>query len=312
MKYVYVGLAAAAVLLLGGSFIVLRHVMPSRYRPDVVAGATLIRVPDGQIRYELAGSGTETLLLLHGFQGNLNQWDPVWDRMGNCEVRRLRIDVPGFGDSRVDSRDYSLDAEGERIIRFLDALDIPRVTLAGTSMGGSLAAWIAAKHPDRVSGLVLFAPSGYPGSLSYPGLFGMLVRPGPLNALATRIAGSDLYARIFPNSMAVETLTLTASYGQAWRDALPRIQAPTLIAWSAGDTTALPFAAEGVQRAIAGSALLMLDATTRHSIPNSRPELAASILCSLARGADVRETVDESRQLLRMDEGLHPPQGRFK
>ena len=66
-----------------------------------------------------------------------------------------------------------------------------------------------------------------------------------------------------------------------------------------------PSAAPKVHAAIAGSALLMLDADTGHSSPNSRPELAAALLCGLATGSPPRDLFAGSiSAMLRTGEAL--------
>jgi pimeloyl-ACP methyl ester carboxylesterase len=286
-------LAAAGVLTVALTF-------PGRYAGGDHPDSRMTRLAGGPVRYVEAGTASpeHPLLLLHGYQGTLSQWDDTWARMQSCPLRRIRIDVPGFGHSIWESDDFSLDTQADRIVALLDQLGIERVTLSGTSMGGSLAAAVAARHPDRVAQLLLFAPSAYPGSLTYDGLFGVLVRPGIPNRIATGIAGTGLYRRLFPTNIATETLTLTASYDEHWAESLRRIRAPTLIAWSTGDRTADPSAAPKVHAAIAGSRLLMLDADTGHSIPNTRPELAAALLCALANGTPPADLLVGSRSAL--------------
>ena len=175
------------------------------------------------------------MLMLHGFNGELANWDDVWKRLADepCDARRVRLDLPGFGGSDWNSEDYGLSAQAARVIEFMDTLGIEEATLIGTSMGGSLAAWLAAEYPTRIRQRLLLAPSGYPGSLYYPGFYGALVKPGLLNQVTTWIARTGLYRAAFPRSKALQALTVTAGYGQLWADALARIEAPTVVAWSA-------------------------------------------------------------------------------
>ncbi len=294
------------LLVLGAAcLLVMARTFPGRYAGDPHPESRSLSLTGGPVRYveEGGSSAAPPLLLLHGYQGTLSQWNATWSRLQSCAVRRLRIDVPGFGHSVWNSSDFSLDAQADRVVAFLDARGIDRVTLAGTSMGASLAAAVAARHPQRVVQLALFAPSAYPGSLTYDGLYGVLVKPGAPNRIATRIAGTWLYRRLFPTNIAMETLTLTASYDEHWAAALGQIRAPTLIAWSRRDDTANPSAAPKVHAAISGSALLMLDDETGHSIPGARPELTAALLCELANGASPHDILtDPVRALLRPGE----------
>lgn len=277
------GIVIAAPLLLVGLS------MPSLRSPGPLPTERSLATPEGNWRYEEAGEGDSALLLLHGFNQGLDQWDGVWAQLSACGQRRIRVDLPGFAGSRFNNDDFSLPRQAERLLAFLDALGVRKVTLAGSSMGGSLAAWFAAKHPERVSQVALFAPSGYPEALTYPGLFGMLVQPGRLNQAATWIARTKPFSLLFPQSAAVQALTVTASYGQPWMEVLPQVRAPTLLVWSRVDPVASATTAESVARAIPHSTLLWLDASAGHSPPNTRPELVARLLCRLAQGSSPAE-----------------------
>jgi pimeloyl-ACP methyl ester carboxylesterase len=299
--------ACLVVALALGFVLLLALTLPGRYAGGAHPESRMLQLSGGLVRYVEEGeaSGDPPLLLLHGYQGTLSQWDETWAMLQSCPARRLRVDIPGFGLSVWDSRDFSLETQADRLAEFLDQLGIARVTLAGTSMGGSLAATIAARHPARVAQLALFAPSGYPDALTYDGLFGMLVKPGPLNRIATWITDTAIFRRAFPTTIAAETLTTTASYGQPWAESLQKIRAPTFIAWSTGDRTSRPWAASKVHEAIARSVLLTLDDATQHSVPNTRPELTATLLCRLALGATPEQLLDgAAKSLLRPGETL--------
>jgi pimeloyl-ACP methyl ester carboxylesterase len=295
-----------ALLVLGamGFVLLLTRAIPARFPGGDHPESRMVKLSRGPVRYVEEGepSHVPPLLLLHGYQGTLSQWNDTWEKLQTCPAHRIRIDIPGFGHSVWDSRDFSLDAQADRIVAFLDELDIARVTLAGTSMGGSLAATVAARHPERIAQLALFAPSGYPDALTYDGLFGMLVKPGPLNRTAMWVTDTWIYRRAFPNNVMAETLTTTASYGTSWAESLSDIRAPTLIAWSSADRTSSSWAARKVRDAIAGSVLLTLDDATEHSVPNTRPELTAALLCQLAMGATPEQSVSGASSLLRSGE----------
>jgi pimeloyl-ACP methyl ester carboxylesterase len=270
--------------------------------PDI-AGTQMARFEDGTIRYQDAGDGTHAILLLHGFNGHLGQWDGVWRELEDCACRRIRIDLPGFGDSTWQTDAFGVPEQAERVVALLDRLGVETVTLAGTSMGGSVAAAVAARHPDRVRSLVLVAPSGYPGSLVQSGLFGRMARPGFANRAATLVTRNPLFGLLYPHSRARQALSVTATYGRRWSELLSAIRAPTLIIWGRGDTTT-PYAYAGpVNRAIAGSALLSLDAETGHLLPAQRPELVARGIELMARGDAPDAAAALPQSLLRPGEG---------
>ena len=302
-------------LLTGCALLLLIAVLPlmlmARAAPSLPAliavdGARDASFPDGRIRYQDEGSGPDATVFLHGFNGQLGGWNGTWAAGTTCG-RRLRLDIPGYGGSDWRGDDYGLAAQARRVIALLDARGIERATLVGTSMGGSLAAYIAAYYPQRVTRLALLAPSGYTGSLRYHGVFGLMTRPGPVNAAARGLAATALFRRLFPRSRALQAASVTASYGPAWVAALGRIEAPTLIAWSRGDVGVSHTTALDVRNAIRGSALLWLDAATGHLIPQERAELVAALACRLAAGASPAEAVRTLPPgLLRAGEGLAP------
>jgi pimeloyl-ACP methyl ester carboxylesterase len=294
------------VVLAALPLLLLWWVTPSAPALIGVDRAQLAELDGGRIRYEEAGAGAGAVVFLHGFNGQLGHWNGVWTHLEGCG-RRLRLDVPGFGGSAWHTSEYGLAAQAQRVVALLDQRGVGRVTLVGTSMGGSLAAWIAARYPERVERLALLAPSGYTGALRYRGLFGLLVRPGRLNAWAAAIARSAPYRTLFPRSRALQALTVTASYGPRWVEALARIRAPTLIVWSRGDEGVSHTSALAVRGAIPGSTLLWLDEATDHLIPQMRPELIAALSCALAAGAAPEAAVRQlSPGLLRAGEGLAP------
>ncbi len=127
----------------------------------------ILQTAKGALHYHVAGDGPP-LLLLHGsgpgvsgwanFRGNL----PVFARDFTTYV----LDMPGFGKSYSPDANPMFAAPGA-VLDFLDGLGLGSLPIVGNSMGGAIAARIAAEHPDRVSrlmaiggvGLSLLSPS---------------------------------------------------------------------------------------------------------------------------------------------------------
>lgn len=70
-------------------------------------------------------------------------------------VRYDRLGV-GLSDRDVGPSDFSLEADLDCLGALLDGLGIDRATLMGGSSGASTAIAFAARHPERVEGLVLY------------------------------------------------------------------------------------------------------------------------------------------------------------
>lgn len=67
---------------------------------------------------------------------------------------------PGFGQSANNPRINSIQGYVDHYVELLDALNLERVDLVGSSLGGRMAAEFTAQHGDRVNKLVLVAPAG--------------------------------------------------------------------------------------------------------------------------------------------------------
>jgi pimeloyl-ACP methyl ester carboxylesterase len=120
-------------------------------------------------RERAAAQATEapTFLLLHGFTFNLSTWDPVLQRFASVG-RTVAYDQIPYGLSAKLSRGewsgpnpYAKEAAIEQLFSFLDARDIDRAVLVGSSSGGTLAMEAALARPQRVEALVLVAPWVY-------------------------------------------------------------------------------------------------------------------------------------------------------
>ena len=75
-----------------------------------------------------------------------------------ADFRVTAYDMVGHGWSDLPDRPYTIDVLCDHLIGLLDALDIASAHLSGESLGGWVAAWTAAHHPDRVGRLVLNTP----------------------------------------------------------------------------------------------------------------------------------------------------------
>jgi pimeloyl-ACP methyl ester carboxylesterase len=76
-------------------------------------------------------------------------------------LRTFALDAPGFGRSPALARDrYHPHALVALVPSVLDALEVERAVFIGYSWGGDLGCHLVARHPERLSGLVLL-DAGY-------------------------------------------------------------------------------------------------------------------------------------------------------
>jgi 2-hydroxy-6-oxo-octa-2,4-dienoate hydrolase len=133
----------------------------STERPEI--GATVVAAGI-TTNYLHAGSG-EPVVLLHGSGPGVTAY-ANWRLTIPALAQELAVfapDLVGFGfTERPDGVEYSMETWVGQVVGFLDALGLERVALVGNSFGGALALRVAARHPDRVSRLVLMGSVGVP------------------------------------------------------------------------------------------------------------------------------------------------------
>jgi pimeloyl-ACP methyl ester carboxylesterase/DNA-binding winged helix-turn-helix (wHTH) protein len=117
--------------------------------------------PDGtRLAYARVGTGPPLVRAAHWITHLDYDWQsPVWRHWLVDLARRhslVRYDERGCGLSDHDVRRFSLDAWVEDLETVVDAIGAERFPLVGVSQGGAVAIEYAARHPERVSALILF------------------------------------------------------------------------------------------------------------------------------------------------------------
>ena len=112
----------------------------------------------------LGRPGRTPIVFVHGLSYFSYDWLAVASALGN-ERECVAMDMRGFGDSGWSAHtDYSVPAMARDIANLLGHLGWTSAVLVGHSMGGRSTAYLAAKQPERVAGLVLvdYSPDNAP------------------------------------------------------------------------------------------------------------------------------------------------------
>ena len=105
-------------------------------------------------------SGHSPVLFVHGLGGNGGQWALQLDHLRRVR-RALAIDLRGHGESDpADDGDYGVAALAGDVAAAADHCTLRRFVLVGHSLGAAVAIAYAARHPERVAGLLLVDPNG--------------------------------------------------------------------------------------------------------------------------------------------------------
>jgi pimeloyl-ACP methyl ester carboxylesterase len=105
-----------------------------------------------------AGDGPP-VLLLHAGIADRRMWDGHLEPLAAAGHRVVALDLPGFGEAVAGPEPV---AHWEDVLATMDALEMNRVSIVGSSFGAQVALRIAAVSPERVDSLVLFSASAVP------------------------------------------------------------------------------------------------------------------------------------------------------
>ncbi|MEM0900505.1 MAG: alpha/beta hydrolase [Pseudomonadota bacterium] len=104
--------------------------------------------------------GRPPVVMIHGFASNIatNWINPGWfaafEKVG---MRSIAIDNRGHGksDKPHDDEAYHPEKMADDAVALLDHLNVEKAHIFGYSMGARISAFLALRHPSRVSSLVL-------------------------------------------------------------------------------------------------------------------------------------------------------------
>lgn len=243
----------------------------------------------------------EPLILIHGLADDHRAWRrTVPDLM--LRHRVVMYDLRGHGQTTLGKPDGSLRQLGEDLVSLLDTLEIERASVAGFSLGGTIAMRMAIDHPNRIRGLVLVATSSRVGRAAadwYRQRVDMVERNDPRLRATLDQDCADVYAQspgeldegllIRRQSTADPSGYGNACAAMAGLNAAPldpelhRISAPTLIVASELDQHCPPKAAAIIAAGIEGAAARVRLETipgAGHPIPVEKPRELAHVMTS--------------------------------
>lgn len=217
------------------------------------------------------GEGT-AILWIHGFPLASSIYEHQLAIRG---VRHVMPDLPGFGQSRPQGTDVSIDDYARMCVDLLDHRGIDRAVFAGLSMGGYICFAVARLAPQRMRGLILIdtretadtdeARKGRYESIEKVKKEG--VRPivdAMLPKMLTPDAPPEMRDRIreIMSSSSPEGVTAALRAMATRPDSTPllgEIRVPALVIVGEQDTITPPTDAERMAAAIAGARLVRID-----------------------------------------------------
>ncbi len=230
---------------------------------------------------------SQPLVFLHGAAGLLDD-DRFLAGLAAAGFWVHAPELPGYGASTgeetlEDMLDFTL--HGWDVV---DALGLDRPVLIGHSMGGMIAAEMAAVCPGRPRALELVAPNGlWDDDVPVVDLFSLLPFQFPQVLFADPAAGAALLTGGVdfddPDALTTFFVGNARRLGTAGKILFPipnrrlskrlyRVAAPTLVAWGTADRYMAPSYAERWAAAVPGASVQLIEGAG-HMVPYEEPEL---------------------------------------
>jgi len=241
------------------------------------------------------------LLLLNPLGTTLSFWDPLIGRLSEHNWV-VRFDIRGHGRSVGEVADYTISDLADDAVAVLDALEIPRAHVFGASMGGLVAAELAARYPTRVDRLVLASIGLRLGPDFWWHETIARAQVGGLPSVADHVQKmffSDDWSETFPDErkacrqMLVDTPVdayvagAQAILGADLRHVAPLIRAATLVIAGADDPVLRHHPSSDLLDAIPDSEAVEVSGA-RHRVLLEQPALLADVVCEFLADPDGR------------------------
>jgi pimeloyl-ACP methyl ester carboxylesterase len=119
-----------------------------------VASAAAATVDGATIHWTSRGSGTQTVIFVHGWTCDDSSWQ---GQVGPISSNRrvITLDLPGHGRSGMPAKGFSMELFARAVEAVRAEAEVDKAVLVGHSMGTPVIRKYALLYPDRVAGLVL-------------------------------------------------------------------------------------------------------------------------------------------------------------
>jgi 3-oxoadipate enol-lactonase len=111
-----------------------------------------VKTSHGRLHYLRAGRGVP-LILLHSNGCSAYEYEQAIPLLAK-RYDVISWDMPGHGDSDTITRHYTIQDYAGALIEFMDGLGLSKAHVLGSSVGGSICAYMGEHHNDRLESLL--------------------------------------------------------------------------------------------------------------------------------------------------------------
>jgi pimeloyl-ACP methyl ester carboxylesterase len=188
-----------------------------------MASDGLVIAPDGvEIRFGRSGRGTPTLIFVHGWGNDRSVWE-AQARYFSEGYEVINLDLPGFGESGSNRKEFSIASFGQDIATVIEKLGLEQVVLVGFSMGAAVVVAAASEFQERIVGVVVVDELHEvdatipPSAIGDMTCFFMDLVAHPSNE---KLVGSGFYKKNAERAFERVAAMLEDAPGEGWRESL--------------------------------------------------------------------------------------------
>lgn len=207
----------------------------------------------------------EVLLLLHGLFGALSNWESVTNHFS----KHFRVIIPMMPIYDAPKKKADLDSLATFIEKFVDTMQLSKLTILGNSLGGHVGLIYTLRNPSLVKRLILTGSSG----LFENGMGGSYPKRGNYEFVKERVEYTFFRPEVATKQLVDEVFEVTKSIPKCLRmvsfarsaqrhnmaNELHKINVPTLLIWGLNDTITPPMVAHEFNKRIPNSELSFID-----------------------------------------------------
>ena len=228
----------------------------------------IIDIDGVEMNYISEGEG-DVILIMHGWEANIPAMLPVHNILKD-KFKVYTIDFPGFGESPEPPETWGVYEYADYIKKFIDRLNIDKITLIGHSFGGRISIILANKYPELVDRMVLIDAAGIIPKRSmkyyfkvysfkflrkiYNTFFFWMDKDKRMKKFYTKFGSQD-----YKDASEKMRKILVKVVNEDLKPLLKGIKASTLLIWGRNDTATPVYMGEIMEREIEDSGLVILE-----------------------------------------------------
>lgn len=273
----------------------------------------VLDLPGRRVAYTVDGPDDDSapVLVLGSSVGSTRtMWEPQVAVLSRT-FRVVRYDHRGHGGSRPAAPPASIDDLGGDVVALLDHLGVARASLGGLSLGGMVAMWVAAHHPERVDRLALVCTAALLGPRELWLQRAAAVRTSGMASITDAVLARwftadwtahhpDRVARLRAEFEAVEPDAYAgcceAIADMDLREDLGAVRAPTLVLAGEDDPATPPALAEEIANRVPGARLAVVPQAAHLGNVEQPAAFTALLLAHLTGGLDGGGAVASSEE----------------